>query len=290
LISSFIFLIGESFKGIWRTRVQSFSSILMIMISISLLVSGYFVYTNFNRYSDELKSSYQMEVFFNSELDSIECRDSYNKIYSFPFIKKGEYISKKRAGDIFYKQFGQDINFVFGTNPLPCSGRYDMVESFRNIDGLNEIKEKISILSRVEDIHYPSEFIIKFDNLSSDLIAGFIIGGIIFLFISIFIISNTIKMVIHARRSQLELLILLGASNIFIKTPLILEGIFHGIIGGLFAGGISILMKTILTYLFYPTISLQIILNSILIFSCLIIGVLFGMIGSIIGIGRYLEK
>ena len=267
MISSLIFLIGESLKGAWRTRVQSFSSILMIMISISLLVSGYFVYTNFNRYSAELKTSYQMEVFFNSELDSIECRDSYNKIYSFPFIEKGEYISKKRAGDIFYNQFGQDINFVFGTNPLPCSGRYDMVETFRNIDGLNEIKEIISILPRVEDIYYPSEFIIKFDNLSSDLMAGFIISGIIFLFISIFIISNTIKMVIHTRKSQFNLLMLLGASNIFIKTPLILESIFHGVLGGLLASGISILIKALLTYLFYPTINLQIISNSLLIFS-----------------------
>ena len=290
MISSFLYLFGESLKGLWRTRTQSFSSILMIMLSITLLISGFYVYINFNRYSDQLKTSYQMEVFFENNLDSIECRDAYNKIYSMSFIKRGEYISKKDALTIFQQQFGQDINKVFDANPLPCSGRYDVIESFRNINGLDQVKEKISILPGIEDIHYPSSFIIKFDNLSSDLIAGFTISGLIFLLISIFIVSNTIRLVIHARKSQIDLLILLGASNTFIRTPLVLEGLIQGILGGLLAGGVTILIKAVLTYLFYPIVDLHLIGNPSLILICIILGFLFGLIGSFIGMGRYLEK
>ena len=290
MIATFFYLTGESLKGLWRTRTQSFASILMIMLSISLLISGFFAYLNFNKYSDELKTSYQIEVFFESKIDSIECRDSFNSIYSLPFIKNGEYISKNKAADIFKNQFGQNISHIFGTNPLPCSGRYDVIESYRNITGLNEIKDKIAILPHVEDVHYPSSFIIKFDNLSSDLIAGFSIRGLIFLFISLFIVSNTIRLVIFARKSQIDLLVLLGASNSFIRMPLIMEGLIQGVMGGLLAGGITILIKAVLTYLFYPIVDLHLINNSELLFICVVLGLLFGLIGSLIGMGRYLEK
>ena len=128
MISTFFYFISESLKGLWRTRSQSFASILMIMLSISLLISGFFVYVNFNRYSNELKTSYQIEVFFKANLDSIQCRDSFNRIYSLPFIRNGEYISKIEAGKIFTQQFGQNISHIFGSNPLPCSGRYDVID------------------------------------------------------------------------------------------------------------------------------------------------------------------
>ena len=290
MIATFFYLVGESLKGLWRTRTQSFASILMIMLSISLLVSGFFAYLNFNKYSDDLKTSYQIEVFFEAESDSIECKDSFNQIYSLPFIKEGFFISKNEAGKIFNTQFGQNINHVFGANPLPCSGKYDVIESYRNINRLNEIKDKISILPNVEDVHYPSNFIMKFDNLSSDLIAGFTISGLIFLFIAIFIVSNTIRLVIFSRKAQIDLLILLGASNAFIRMPLILEGIIQGLTGGLLAGGVTILIKALLTYLFYPIVDLYSINNPKLLGFCVILGLLFGLIGSLIGMGRYLEK
>jgi cell division transport system permease protein len=290
MIATFFYLIGESLKGLWRTRTQSFASILMIMLSISLLLSGFFAYINFNRYSDELKTSYQVEVFFETKLDSIECRDSFNSIYSLAFIKEGEYISKKKAAKIFNNQFGQKISHVFGSNPLPCSGRYDVVESYRNINGLNEIRNEISILQGVEDVHYPSNFIIKFDSLSSDLIAGFTISGLIFFFISLFIVSNTIRLVIFARKSQVNILILLGASNTFIRMPLVMEGLIQGITGGLLASGVSILIKAVLTYLFYPVVDLHLIGNPEILIISVVLGVLFGLIGSLIGMGRYLQK
>ena len=158
------------------------------------------------------------------------------------------------------------------------------------VSRLNEIKDKIAILQHVEDVHYPSSFIIKFDNLSSDLIAGFSISGLIFLFISLFIVSNTIRLVIFARKSQIDLLVLLGASNSFIRMPLIMEGLIQGVMGGLLAGGITILIKAVLTYLFYPIVDLHLINNSELLFICVVLGLLFGLIGSLIGMGRYLEK
>tara|TARA_S200000501_G_scaffold242295_1_gene226997 strand:+ start:28376 stop:29248 length:873 start_codon:yes stop_codon:yes gene_type:complete len=289
-MSTFFYLIGESLRGLWQTRTQSFTSILMNMFSITLLVLGFFVYINFNKYFDELKTSYQIEVFFETTSDSIECQDSFNQIYSLPYIKEGVFISKNEASRIFNYQFGQNINYLFGVNPLPCSGRYDVLEAYRNIKGMNKIKDKISILPKVEDVHYPSNFIIKFDNLSSDLIAGFIISGLIFLLISIFIVSNTIRLVIFARKAQIELLVLLGASNLFIRIPFIYEGMFQGIIGGVLSGGITILIKSLFNYLFYPFVDLQSIGNLKLFFFCILLGLLFGLIGSLIGVGRYLEK
>ena len=176
-------LTGKYFEGIWYTGIQSFSSVLMIMISLILFILGFFSYVNFIRYSDELKTSYQIEVYFDNNLDSLECRNTFNNIYSMPFIERGRFISKLDASKIFHKQFGQDIILVFGLNPLPCSGKYDVIDSFKNINSLDRVKEKILVMQGVEDINYPSEFIIKFDNLSSNLAAGFTICGLLFFLI-----------------------------------------------------------------------------------------------------------
>ena len=82
----------------------------------------------------------------------------------------------------------------------------------------------------------------------------------------------------------------MGATNTFIRTPFILEGLIQGITGGFLAGGVTILIKAALVYLFYPIVDLHLINNSELIILCILLGLLFGLIGSSIGMGRYLEK
>ena len=71
---------------------------------------------------------------------------------------------------------------------------------------------------------------------------------------------------------------------------MVLEGLTQGVLGGLLAGGVAILIKAVLTYLFYPIVDLHLIGNPGLIIICIILGSLFGLIGSLIGMGRYLEK
>ena len=290
MISTLIYLIFEGIKGILKTPLQAFVSILMMTISISLLVFGYFTFSNLEKYTNELKKSYQIEVFFELNLDSLQCQDSFNKIYSLPFIKSGNFVSKKEAEKIFESEFGQNINNIFEVNPLPCSGKYDVVDSYKNIEGLADVKYDISILPDVEDVHFPSNFVMKFDNISSKLFVSLFVVAIFFIMISILVVSNTIRLIVMTRKSQMDLLVLLGAPDYFIRFPLMLEGVFQGILSGILSGGLTILFKHLLVYLFYPIVDLKFIQNPILIIWCIIFGFILGIVGSFIGVTRHLES
>ena len=287
MISTIFYLLKESFQGIGRTWFQSLASVLMIMLSIVIFTAGIFTYLNVNRYSEQLKSSYQLDVFFSTDIDSIGCRDLYNKIYSFPFITDGEFISSKKASAIFTHHFEQDIQELFGGNPLPCSGKYTLIKSLQNLEGMNKIKKQLLVLDGVNDIHFQQLLIGNLDSISENIAIGFSVLGTVFLIITFFILSNTMKLVIFTRREVLSILKLHGASSTFVWAPIIGEGVLQGILGGIIAAAGGILLKSLLIYLFIPFIEISTASNLTIVLLSLSAGIIMGFFGSILGISQF---
>lgn len=287
MISTIFYLLKESFRGIRRTWFQSLASILMIMLSIVIFTAGIFTYLNVNLYSEQIKSSYQLDVFFSAEIDSIGCRDLYNKIYSFPFITEGEFISSKKASAIFSHHFEQDIQELFGGNPLPCSGKYTLIKSLQNLEGLNKIKKQLLVIDGVNDIHFQHSLIGNLDRISGNIAIGFSLIGTLFLIITFFILANTMKLVIFTRSEVFSILKLHGASSFFVWLPIIGEGVIQGILGGLLAAAGGLLLKSLLNYLFIPFIEIYTASDLTIILLSLSAGLILGFIGCILGISQY---
>ena len=122
-----------------------------------------------------------------------------------------------------------------GTNPLPLGGRFDIEEEFRNIKSIEKIVEKIKFISGIDQVTYRSGLISRLDKIINNTFNILLILGFGIFILSIVLVSNTIRLIIHSKRNTIETLKLLGATRFFIQLPFLIEGVFQGMIGSLFS-------------------------------------------------------
>lgn len=292
MIEQLKFIFFESFQSFKRYPLYSFISSLTIMIC--LVVISFIIYLSnvTNNISDNFKDNESiLKIFINNSIEDADskeiCEDIKNK---FNF----KYVTFENRNDLFkdidknlQSWLKDDLNFI----PCLCSVNIDL-ETINEVDSIitsiNQVYGK-----KIEKTVYPSSYLIKFEKaLSMGYSIIFIIGIIVFI-ISIFNISNIIKLNIESRKNVIEILQLHGAKKYFIKAPFIIEGVIHGFIGFIFSSLVIFLIFNSFSLDLYnhflinsliTTISLKvyIILN-------LIFGILLGIIGSNLGTSNYLE-
>tara|TARA_B100000945_G_scaffold320940_1_gene332874 strand:+ start:629 stop:1492 length:864 start_codon:yes stop_codon:yes gene_type:complete len=287
LTTKLIFLFKESFRGILRTKVSSFIASLTITISLVSLSILLFVYNNIYSFQNSIRENYQIEVFFEDINLDTSLNIFNNSLMYLDGVKEGKFINKDTAKEKFYVYFNEDINSIFGTNPLPESATLTLENNFQNSESILEIVSQIEKIDGIESIYYKEELIAKLDTLINNSMILFVFFSLIIFFISIVIISNTIHLTIYARKETIDTLELLGASKIFIRIPYLIEGLLYGVIGSFisiiilsFINGLIPLLGAILHYdlvLFDNIISIN-----------FVFGILMGYIGSYSSINKYI--
>ncbi|MBI79482.1 MAG: hypothetical protein CMQ51_03565 [Gammaproteobacteria bacterium] len=292
MIEQLRFIFFESFQSFKRYPVYSFISSLTIMIC--LIVISFIIYLSnvTNNISDNFKDNESiLKIFINNSIGDAEsnkiCEDIRDK---FNF----QYATFENRNDLFknvdknlQSWLKDDLNFI----PCLCSINIDL-KTINKIDSIiNSINETYG--KKIEKTIYPRSYLNKFEKaLSMGYSIIFIIGIIVFI-ISIFNISNIIKLNIESRKNIIEILQLHGAKKYFIKAPFIIEGVIHGFIGFLFS--------SLIIFLVFNSFSLDLynhfLVNSLIttipfkvyIILNLIFGILLGLIGSNLGTSNYLE-
>ncbi len=287
MTTKLIFLFKESFRGILRTKVSSFIASLTITISLVSLSILLFVYNNIYSFQNSIRENYQIEVFFEDINLDTSLNIFNNSLMYLDGVKEGKFINKDTAKEKFYVYFNEDINSIFGTNPLPESATLTLENNFQNSESILEIVSQIEKIDGIESIYYKEELIAKLDTLINNSMILFVFFSLIIFFISIVIISNTIHLTIYARKETIDTLELLGASKIFIRIPYLIEGLLYGVIGSFisiiilsFINGLIPLLGAILHYdlvLFDNIISIN-----------FVFGILMGYIGSYSSINKYI--
>jgi len=165
-----------------------------------------------------------------------------DKIRTIGGIKSITFVSKEEAAKIFEEDFGKDMLEILESNPLPASLRINIYEEYKSLDRINKITSQIAELPKIQEIIFPEKNVEILDRNTS----GFLFVNLMILILisvtSVFLVSNTIRLVISAKRKDIETLSLLGASKSFIKAPFIIEGFIQGIAGGLISVGILYLI------------------------------------------------
>ncbi|MBR5447591.1 MAG: permease-like cell division protein FtsX [Clostridia bacterium] len=291
---SLTYLIGESFKSLWRNGAMSLASITVLM-SCLIVIGGFsLIIFNINENVERLGLMNEMVAFADYKLTDEEIesvKDQINKlenIHQVVHITKDEALEdmKEKAGefgDVYAELEGDE-------NPLPDTFRVTYNDNSKastlyyqltQIDGIYKVNNRLNVANTIESIKN-----------------GISLVGIwflaILLIVSIFVIVNTIKLAVFARRTEIEIMRYIGASSWFITLPFI----FEGIIIGLVSSGIAYL----LVWLIYGYIennagaSIQMIsllpfteVNMIVLAGFGIIGVLTGIIGSCASLRKYLK-
>ena len=208
-------------------------------VTAVLLVLGLSLLTiiNINSLADYIESSVEIKAFLEEELDSSQVQTIGERIARVQGVKEIDFETKEMALRKYREQLGDDGSLLEGlegeNNPFPSS----YIVKVEDPNTIGSIADEIAVFKGVEEIQYGKDVVEKL-LASTNLIR--VVGTVlicILAFISVFIISNTIKMTVVARRKEIRIMKYIGATDSFIRFPFIIEGLMMGIIGAAFASG-----------------------------------------------------
>ncbi len=284
------YLISEAFRGLRTAKISTFATIFTITLSLVLIIIFVTLSINSGKLIKAIKDKVEIEVFLTDDITNDEINEIREKIRSIGGVKNITYISKNDAAKIFEAEWGKEMLDVLESNPLPASLRINLYDEYKSPERMARIKNQIAAYQKVDDITYPEKYLETIEKNSSIILTVNLISLIIISLSSVFLVSNTIRLVIAARKKLIDILKLLGAKNSFIVTPFLIEGFILGIIGAALSGVILIGLDYYLSSkLLDKGMSISILTPEYIIYTAAI-GIFLGIFGSIISVKRFLKK
>lgn len=282
---SLFFILKEGIANLKRARTAALVSVLSIALALFLIemfyVAGFNLRDVFKRFYKQL----EVEAFLEPGINEKEVAGLKDKITRDQRIQYIRFISKEEALKEFERTFGGDFKNIIQENPLPASFRIVLADKSLAPEQAEAFVEWLEQLPGVEEVVYQKEtmrFLHKYANIF--LLAVSLFGLILIIVVTV-LIFNTIRLSIHARRNIIEIMKLVGATDLFIKSPFWIEGVLQGVFGGMLAlvllwGSIELVRDVV-----FP----QIAVPSHLFMQTMAVGILLGWLGSYFSVNRYLS-
>ncbi len=276
--------IREGFRTITRNGSLFILSLLVTSISLFLLSLFALVTVNLYHMVNLLDEKIEIIAFLDEKADIENLQSNIQNINGVTNVL---YITSDQALQSLQTELkeSEEVLAVFEQNPLPASLRIKLASQYRNSKNLKEISDKIILLNGVKETIYGGEIVDQLKSITR-LITTFDTGLLVIIIFSVvFVIFQTIKLTIFARATEIEIMKLVGASNLFIAIPFTFEGVIQGILGGFVAFVLTIVTDRIAASFFdriffpYHWFLLGAILS----------GIIFGVVGSGIALRRFLR-
>ena len=287
------YFIRETIASFRHNGLMSIASV--TTVALSLLILGMFLVLvlNLNNMAAALESQVQITVYLQDNLTEKQVRDMGAQITKLPGVTHVSFVNKNEAMERFKTRLGEQqglLTALGDTNPLPSSYEVKVDKPER----VKTVAVAIEQLKGVENARFGKEIIEQLFNLTKMVrIAGLIL--IVFLaFAALFIISNTIRITVFARRKEIGIMKYVGATDWFIRWPFLLEGIVLGTGGALIAVFLLSQSYTLLTeqvyesLAFLPLIPKYPFLHQISVV-LLLVGAAIGALGSTISLKRFMK-
>lgn len=282
------YIIREGISGFTRAKLSMAAAVTTICISLLLLSTFTILAINANSVVESLREKVEMEAFLADHLSLIETSIVRDSIASLEGVREVRYISKEEAARIFKEEFGEDINRVLDFNPLPASVKIFLNDGYKTASGAEGVFTAVKEISGVEDVIYRKTLLEMLDRRASTLLWIVLGIGMFITISSIFLVANTIRLAIYAKRKIVQTMKLIGATKAFIRWPFVLEGIIQGVIGGGLAAGILFLVFEYLGQWISVELSDFVYVQSFYYGVIVGVGCLLGFLGSLISIRRFI--
>lgn len=293
-------MLGRSFRDAFKSVIRNFSlslaSISCITITLIIVAIAIMASLNINNFTDEIEKDLTIVVFLDIDADANDIKDVKRELDKISNVDKITFISKDEV-----KEQMQNESEVFakvldgydeGESPLKDTYQVKVKE----IEKIKTTADRIKKIDSVSVVRYGEGMVEKLVSAFTSIknvTYGVVIALIV---VTVFLIVNTIKLTISARKREIGIMRLVGASNFTIKTPFIIEGMILGVLGSIIpviftTYGYMAFYKHFDGYLFSQLIVLIkpepfIYTTSLMV---IIIGILVGMIGSASAVKKYLK-
>ncbi len=242
------YFLGETANNLWQYKTRHFFS--LTIICLSFLIVGLFlsISNNLRDRADDLSKNLVIVFYLQKNLTAAEQDLIEQQVRQSPLVAGVQVTSPAQASEKFLQDFPglKDILMNLQANPFPASIEATLKDPKTPYDETLRFIGEMKKNAGVEDVQFNRDWAEKIQSLSRLAQAvGFFLGGILIL-ASFIIISNVIKLNVFARKSEIEILRLVGATNTFIRIPFLLEGISLGMAGSL----LSLLLLLVIVKIF----------------------------------------
>ncbi|NCQ35376.1 ABC transporter permease [bacterium] len=238
--SQWKYLARESVAGFRRRTLTTGVTILIMSSSLMVLAVLTMTTLNLGNLLDTARQGIDMRVFLMDNLPAQQLAELQPRLLRIPGVADVQFISRDMALDEFRQSLGDDASLLalLDANPLPASYRLELTRGSRTLQAVHGIRDEIAGWEEVSDILYNQEWIDVLERWTYRFqMASLVVGLVVFL-AAIFVISNTVKLTIASSSAVIRVQKLVGATNTFIRTPFICEGMMQGLLAGTLAMGL----------------------------------------------------
>jgi cell division transport system permease protein len=225
----FSYLVGEGFKNVFKNKKSTAAS-LMIMCATMIIFGVFFIIgENINYFVKEVESAQGIQVFINLDATDEQVKEVGEKISALDGVNTITFVSKDEGLEQLKEKFKEKeylLDAYKENNILPDS----YVVTLTDLNLSSQVQEQIMQLDNIKRITSRDETVTTLINLANGVRIATGVILILLIVISIFIIANTIKLTVHARRKEISIMKYVGATNNFIRWPFMVEGVIIGII------------------------------------------------------------
>ncbi len=222
-------------RNLHQTWASQFMTFLTVSLSVLIFAFFYLIYTNMIGAGDRLSDDLRLIVYLEDEPGKEMQEQLRRKIVNFDDVEEIYFISKAEAYERFAKQLDENSD-VLADMPkdfLPASIEVVPLKSLRGYNQIKLFSEYLASLPGTEKVQYGQEWVERFYYFTRLLTIVVLLSGTLLILTATFMVAYTIRLTILGRQDELELLKLVGATNSYIRTPFLIEGILQGFMGSI---------------------------------------------------------
>ena len=231
-ISNGVYFAREAAKSFSRNRLLSFATVSTVTICILILGMAVLLTMNAGLFMNRLESDVQMIAFLDKSLNQRQINAARDKIKEIEGIKSVEFISRDKSLEQLQETYGReyDLKTTLGSNPLPHTFKIEA----HNPQEVAQIAQQVDKIAGVYKVNYGQGVVERLFQVTRWVRIISIAFIVVLAAGAVFLIATTTRLSVFARRKEIYLMKLIGATDWFIRWPFFIEGIFLGVAGGLF--------------------------------------------------------
>ena len=293
-MNNFTYLIKQGIRSVWKNRFMSFASLCIMTVSLILVAMSAIVMLDCGIILDNVSDKNEISVYLDDDAD---VKHIGEVLKSNTLTESAQYISPEEGLKKMIEQYSEQKELFESLpyNPVPAT----YMVTINDIDRMSTAVQQFKAIDGVYKVNAPMDFA----SFIKDLRATFTIIGIVLIAalgtVSVIIISNTTRLSVFARRKEISIMRIVGATNSFIKTPFFVEGMFIGLLSGVLSWFVTKVYENLFN-LFTQNLGMwnALGMGDILQFNditwyvlaaCCGAGALLGAIGTVLSTGKYLK-
>ncbi|MBI5587760.1 MAG: ABC transporter permease [Deltaproteobacteria bacterium] len=290
--SNLLYIFTDALRSLRENMVTTALTAVTLGVSLSIFSIFLFVFINLNAAINSWGDRTQIVAYIK---DGSEAPDRIRQaVLGIPGVKSVEFVSKEKALKELKDELKGHEAILAGVdaNPLPASVEIKVGDLYKNPGAVTAVVDRLRRMDWVEDVQFNRQWIEKVSALLGFVELAAVFMGVFLAAATVFIISNTIRLAVYARKEEIEIMRLVGASNRFIKIPFFIEGVVQGLIGGLVAlliigaGRYLVAAKIPPYFSFVVEAPLPV---PVIIVILIVSGVTMGVAGSLISMAKFLR-